>query len=36
MHAYRFRVLLEDVEDFYRDIEIAASSTFADFHKAII
>jgi hypothetical protein len=36
MHAYRFRILLEDVDDFYRDIEIAASSSFEDLHKAII
>jgi len=36
MHVYRFRVLIEDVEDFYRDIEILASSNFEDFHKAIM
>lgn len=36
MHAYRFRILLEDVDDFYRDIEIMANSTFEDLHKAII
>lgn len=35
MHAYRFRILIEDVDEFYRDIEIMASSTFVDFHKAI-
>jgi hypothetical protein len=35
MHAYRFRVLIEDVDDFYRDIEITAGSTFTDLHKAI-
>ncbi|MGD0711452.1 MAG: hypothetical protein ABR968_09770 [Bacteroidales bacterium] len=35
MHVYRFRILIEDVDDFYRDIEIMASSTFEDFHKAI-
>ena len=35
MHAYRFRILLEDVDDFYRDIEIMANSTFEDLHKAI-
>jgi hypothetical protein len=35
MHVYRFRILIEDVDDFYRDIEIMASSTFEEFHKAI-
>ncbi|NTW33479.1 MAG: plasmid pRiA4b ORF-3 family protein [Bacteroidetes bacterium] len=35
MHTYKFRVLLEDVDDFYRDIEIMANSTFEDLHKAI-
>ncbi len=35
MHVYRFRVLLEDIEEFYRDIEIKASSTFEEFHKVI-
>jgi hypothetical protein len=36
MHVYRFRILIEDVDDFYRDIEIMANSTFADLNKAII
>lgn len=36
MHVYRFRLLLEDVDDFYRDIEIMANSTFEDLHKAIL
>jgi len=36
MHVYRFRLLLEDVENFYRDIEIMANSTFEDLHKAIL
>ena len=36
MHVYRFRILFEDVEDFYRDIEIMSTSTFEDFHKAIM
>jgi hypothetical protein len=35
MHAYRFRILLEDVDDFYRDIEILSTSTFEEFHKAV-
>lgn len=36
MHVYRFRILLEDVEEFYRDIEISAGDTFETFHQAII
>ena len=36
MHVYRFRILLEDVEEFYRDIEISAGDTFESFHRAII
>ena len=36
MHVYRFRVLLEDADDFYREIEIQASSTFEDLHKIIL
>jgi Plasmid pRiA4b ORF-3-like protein len=36
MHVYRFRILLEDVDDFVRDIEISSGSTFEDFHKAIL
>jgi len=36
MHVYRFRILLEDVDEFYRDIEIMASSSFEAFHKVIM
>ena len=36
MHVYRFRILSEDIEDFYRDIEISANGTFEDLHKAIL
>jgi len=36
MHVYRFRILLEDVDDFFRDIEIEANNTFEEFHKSII
>lgn len=36
MHVYKFRIILEDVDDFYRDIEITAGDTFETFHKAIL
>ncbi len=36
MHVYKFRIILEDIDDFYRDIEITAGDTFESFHKAII
>ena len=32
----RLSVGIEDVEDFYRDIEITANSSFEDLHKAIV
>lgn len=32
---YRFRIILDDEEDVFRDIEIEASSTLEDFHNAI-
>lgn len=32
---YRFRVTYEDHEDVFRDIDIKASQTFADFHNII-
>lgn len=35
MAVYRFRVTFEDYEDVHRDIEIKASQTFEDFHKAV-
>lgn len=36
MHVYKFRIILEDIDDFYRDIEITAGDTFEHFHKAIL
>lgn len=35
MHIYRFRILLEDHEEFIRDIEIKSTQTYEDFHKII-
>lgn len=35
MHAYRFRMVLDDQEDFLRDFEILSSQTFLDFHNLI-
>jgi hypothetical protein len=35
MFVYKFRVLLEDQDDFLRDIEIGSKQTFGDFHKAL-
>jgi hypothetical protein len=36
MAIFRFRVSWEEDDQTYRDIEIAASQTFLDFHKAIV
>ena len=36
MHAYRFRLLAEDQDEFLRDIDILANQTFEDFHRALI
>lgn len=36
MHAYRFRMLLDDQEDFLRDYDILSSQTFLDFHNLIV
>jgi hypothetical protein len=36
MQAYRFRVLLDDQEDFLRDIEIKPGQTFKEFHDIIL
>lgn len=36
MHVYKFRILLEDNDEFYRDIEISSGDTFESLHKAII
>lgn len=35
MHAYRFRILSEENEDFLMDIDVKASQSFLDFHNAI-
>lgn len=35
MAVYRFRVIYEENEDVFRDIEIKSIQTFEDFHKAI-
>lgn len=34
--VYRFRLIHEDTEDFYRDIDILSNQTFEDFHHAIL
>jgi len=34
--VYRFKILLEDLDDFFLDIEISSGDTFESFHKAII
>lgn len=36
MFVYKFRILLEDQDEFLRDIEIGSKQTFGDFHKALI
>lgn len=36
MHVYTFRVVVEDVDDFYADIEVAANQNFEDFHNALV
>jgi len=36
MHVYKFKVILEDVDDFIREIEIMPNQTFEDFHFAIL
>lgn len=36
MHAYRFRLLAEDQDEFLRDIDILASQSFEDFHQFLI
>ena len=35
MHAYRFRMLNEEQEDFLRDFDILSKQTFADLHNLI-
>lgn len=36
MHAYRFRILTDEQDDFVRDVEIMASQTFLDFHSYLV
>ncbi len=36
MHVYKFRIALDDSEEFIRDIEMESTHTFEDFHKALI
>ena len=35
MSLYRFRVMIDDASEAFRDIEIRRNQTFLDFHKAI-
>ncbi|MFH0894012.1 MAG: hypothetical protein V2A54_06220 [Bacteroidota bacterium] len=35
MAVYRFRIIIEDLDDFYRDIEIKSKQTFEELHNAI-
>ncbi len=36
MHAYRFRILSEEQDDFLRDVEVLATHTFEEFHKYLM
>jgi hypothetical protein len=36
MSVLKFRVVIEEVEDLYRDIEILPTQTFFEFHEALI
>jgi hypothetical protein len=36
MHIYKFRIISDENDSFFREIEIKPSSTFLDFHKAIL
>ncbi len=36
MHAYRFRISIEDQEDFLREIDLLANHTFEDFHHLLV
>ncbi len=36
MHAYRFRLLIEDQDDFLRDIDVLANQTFEDFNNFLL
>lgn len=35
MQVYKFRILHDDTEDFYRDVEILSGQTFEDFRQII-
>jgi hypothetical protein len=36
MHIYKFRILLEDNDQFFREIDVRANQTFEDFHTALV
>ncbi len=36
MHIYKFRILLEDNEQFFREIDIKSNQTFEDFHEVMV
>jgi hypothetical protein len=36
MHIYKFRLIIEDYDDYFRDIEIKSTQTFEDFHNFIL
>ncbi|MEI8202477.1 MAG: hypothetical protein WCH34_05665 [Bacteroidota bacterium] len=36
MHVYKFRITIEESDDFLREIEVLSNQTFEDFHNAIL
>jgi hypothetical protein len=36
MSVFKFRAVIDEVEDLYRDIEILSTQTFRDFHEALV
>jgi hypothetical protein len=36
MHIYRFRILLEENDQFFREIDVKANQTFEDFHNTLV
>lgn len=36
MHIYKFRILLEDNDQFFREIDVRANHTFEDFHNVLV
>jgi hypothetical protein len=36
MHTYRFRILLEENEQFFREIDVKANQTFEEFHDILV